>query len=348
MTALQPGALHPDASGHADLGDAVLGDGPAEPLRVPTCVVLFITSHGLSRLKGWLRDEWARGGLRIITCVERLDSCFDFEAEDPLFGSEASDDLSWPIYTAHERDGVFVVPPKGVSVAEWAADEPSFAPRPPLTRGLADASEHAVVHALLSDADIATIVKLGEAALLAQAADAPDTIDLFASNAPTDAEDYFHNSSANAEHRVAHLHRDDLLQQHEGGRLLERVLSAVRRADAQHWRLLVGRPCSVRSAEYHVYSSGGSVADPEHRDQGSLLTLTALLTPPEACVSGGELLMATSADESVPMVHVALGRGDGCVFVSEKRHNVTRVAGARASFVVELWDGPPNTFNRHS
>ena len=87
---------------------------------------------------------------------------------------------------------------------------------------------------------------------------------------------------------------------------------------------------------------------PEHRDQGSLLTLTVLLSQPDVCVAGGELRLATSPEREQPMVAVPLKRGDGCVFVSERRHNVTRLTGERRSLVIELWDGPPNEFNRHS
>ena len=49
-------------------------------------------------------------------------------------------------------------------------------------------------------------------------------------------------------------------------------------------RLLVegGRAVGVRSAELHIYGVGGAVSDPQHRDMGSLLTLSALLTPPDA------------------------------------------------------------------
>ena len=39
-------------------------------------------------------------------------------------------------------------------------------------------------------------------------------------------------------------------------------------------------PNQVRSAELHYYAAGGSVADPAHRDQGSLLTLSVLLSEP--------------------------------------------------------------------
>ena len=163
---LQPGALRPmDDPEHARLGEALL-HGEAEPaLRSPTCVVLFITSHGLSRLRSWLRDEWARGGLRIITCVERLDSCFDFEAEDPLFGDEheAAAALPLPIYTAHEADGVFVVPPLGTSLEEWAADEEAWGPHPALSPAEADASDPEVLRGVLTPEDIRALNDLAEA-----------------------------------------------------------------------------------------------------------------------------------------------------------------------------------------
>ena len=349
LTALPPGSLRPDGNAsHVEL-EAPRGGGEPLRARAPTVCVLFITSHGLSRLKGWLRQEWARGGLRIITCVERLDSCFDFEAEDPLFGQEDADsETPWPLYTAHERDGVFVVPPLGTSVDAWAAAEEAWIPRPPLTPAEADASAHIVLRGLLDDKEIDRLCALGESVLRDQAHDAPCSLDLFeSSEAHTSAEDYFHNSEDNAEHRVAHLHRDGAMQRVEG-RLLDRILAAVRRADATRFGLLVGRPSSLRSAEYHTYSSGGSVGDPEHRDHGSLLTLTVLLSAADECVAGGGLLMANAAAHDAPMTPVALTRGDGCLFASEKRHNVTPVVGHRRSFVLELWAGPPTQFNRHS
>ena len=86
---------------------------------------------------------------------------------------------------------------------------------------------------------------------------------------------------------------------------------------------------------------GGSVADPGHRDQGSLLTLSVLLSEPGSC-EGGQLTTAGGR------VH-ELRRGDGVLFVSEQRHNVSTLeAGVRRSFVVELWGRPPTARNRHS
>ena len=51
------------------------------------------------------------------------------------------------------------------------------------------------------------------------------------------------------------------------------------------------RPHAVRSAELHYYAAGGSVADPGHRDQGSLITLSVLLSDPSE-YQGGVLTTA--------------------------------------------------------
>ena len=47
--------------------------------------------------------------------------------------------------------------------------------------------------------------------------------------------------------------------------------------------------------------------------------------------------------------HTSIACGDAIVFDSERRHNVTAVLdGTRTSLVVELWEGPDNTRDRHS
>ena len=116
----------------------------------------------------------------------------------------------------------------------------------------------------------------------------------------------------------------------------------------------------MRSAEYHRYRTGGSVADPEHRDSGSLLTLSVLLCHPDD-YTGGEFTCWSAASDGPSEVGArtarkgaeptlrtpVLERGSGVLFVSEKRHNVLPVAsGERRSLVIEVWDRPPNTFNR--
>ena len=106
---------------------------------------------------------------------------------------------------------------------------------------------------------------------------------------------------------------------------------------------------AIRSAELHTYRPGGSVADPQHRDCGSLVTLSVLLSPP-ADYSGAQFMYwrADAARGTEEVLRPALGRGDGVLFASEKRHNVTPLlTGRRRSFVLELWAGATNQHNRH-
>ena len=65
------------------------------------------------------------------------------------------------------------------------------------------------------------------------------------------------------------------------------------------------------------------------------------------CASEGDHVQLEGAQPVRKLAEAPLKRGDGCLFVSERRHNVTRIDGCRKSFVIELWDGPPTEFNRH-
>ena len=84
--------------------------------------------------------------------------------------------------------------------------------------------------------------------------------------------------------------------------------------------------------------------DSTHRDMGSIVTMSVLLTEPHDMV-GGEMVTWTKGI----LVKHHLGCGDAIVFHSEARHNVARVVhGVRHSLVVELWDHPTNThLNRY-
>jgi hypothetical protein len=171
-----------------------------------------------------------------------------------------------------------------------------------------------------------------------------DSFDLFDEEALLKAEDALH---AAREHRVVHLHRKGALQT-QLPRLLERVLARIRRADASRWRLLAGRTVGVRSAELHIYQPGGGVTDPQHRDAGSLLTLSVLLTPPAEFAGGQLSLTHVGGDATTSAICPSLGCGDGVLFASEKRHNVSTLEqGERRTFIIELWEGPTNEHNRH-
>jgi len=86
---------------------------------------------------------------------------------------------------------------------------------------------------------------------------------------------------------------------------------------------------------------------PQHRDMGSLLTLSVLLTPPSE-FQGAEFLIRGLREEGGAAAS-AVGVGDALLFPSEKRHNVSELReGERRSFVIELWQGAANSRNRHA
>lgn len=89
----------------------------------------------------------------------------------------------------------------------------------------------------------------------------------------------------------------------------------------------------VRTVELHHYAAGGGLVDPGHRDCGSELTLSILLSDPED-VSGGDFV---TYREGKAYAH-KMERGDAILFNSQKLHNISTVnSGFRKSLVVELW-----------
>lgn len=90
----------------------------------------------------------------------------------------------------------------------------------------------------------------------------------------------------------------------------------------------------VRTIELHHYSAGGGLIIPGHRDCGSALTISVLLSDP-ASVEGGDFV--TYDREGEPVAH-GMGRGDAILFDSEDLHNISTVTGGvRQSLVVELY-----------
>lgn len=89
----------------------------------------------------------------------------------------------------------------------------------------------------------------------------------------------------------------------------------------------------VRTVELHHYGVGGGLVTPGHRDCGSELTISVLLSDPTA-VSGGDFV---TYRDGVPVAH-KMGKGDAILFNSEMLHNISTVtSGVRKSLVVELW-----------
>lgn len=318
-----------------------LSEGVA-PLPVPTVVLIFITGHGLVALADWLHRAWrlASHGIRILTCVEALDTARDYNQ-----GVFADTNLqNWEVYRdpLHARYGVFVVPPVGCSLKAWECERPTPVPT---SRCVGEESQPVPVHGLLSAEDIVSVQACVDA-LAADSALAEGDEDVLASalfgegDAWSLAEDAMHGMR---EHRVLHLHREGV-DASALRHIRAKLLRAMFQLDGRHWGLLRGRAVFVRSFEHHGYEPGGSVMDPEHVDGGSLLTITVLLARSADC-EGGILRTCT---RGVWHDHVDVEPGDAVVFVSEKRHNVTPItAGTRKSLVMELWESGVTRRNRH-
>jgi len=137
----------------------------------PTVLLLFITGHGLSALSGWLKREWetAAKPFAIVTCVEALDTCVDVaglhaasaaNGGNPLF-DQATNPHDWAVYrdATHAKYGVFVTPPRGVSLTEWAATKPKPAAADPAAVALATPR---VARGIFDEADVASVEALVE------------------------------------------------------------------------------------------------------------------------------------------------------------------------------------------
>ena len=137
-------------------------------------------------------------------------------------------------------------------------------------------------------------------------------------------------------HEVLYLHRDGFFAR-EYAALCERLTAAMRAALPRAQRL------EVRCVELHTYGVGGGLTIPDHRDLGSELSLSALLSDARA-FDGGRFVTYDAA--GAPVVH-ELDRGDAVVFASDQVHHVATVSrGERRALVVELWAGPATNHDR--
>lgn len=110
---------------------------------------------------------------------------------------------------------------------------------------------------------------------------------------------------------------------------------------ADHFYSLFFSLLQVRCIELHHYVEGGGLLESGHRDSGSMLTMSVLLSEPgaEGDHQGGEFVTYV---EGLPIVH-ELHRGDAILFPSEALHNVLTVThGLRQALVIELWTEPTN------
>lgn len=143
---------------------------------------------------------------------------------------------------------------------------------------------------------------------------------------------------------TTYLHTGGALQT-AAPHLLAKLLAGVEEADKTlgvlcHARAAGGgTQLAVRTAEVHEVRPGGELGDPDHADQGSLLTLDVMLSEPGEDFEGGAFV---ARDVSGTWATGADGwrRGGALVFPSHKAHNVRPVvAGKRCVFVLEVWQG---------
>jgi hypothetical protein len=150
-----------------------------------------------------------------------------------------------------------------------------------------------------------------------------------------------HHFAWTDEHVVLYMHNDDWFVQ-----TLPVLWSLIRGAmESRPWmgggvpvldEAWVGSEQSmkhVRCIELHHYAVGGGLVTPGHRDCGSALTISVLLSDP-AEVSGGDFV---TYREGTPIAH-KMEQGDAILFNSEDLHNISTVTGGmRQSIVVELY-----------
>ena len=161
-------------------------------------------------------------------------------------------------------------------------------------------------------------------------------------------------------HTILYLHRERFLQTHAPAQQLWQKLDQAVRSPPKEWSppgaplpwTAKARSLSVRCIELHSYAPGAGLVDPNHRDEGSVLSISVLLSDPDLVGGGGRFV--TFDDEpgaehtGEPIVH-ELAKGDAILFRSQDRHNVSTVtSGIRQSLVIEMWDAETNITDRFS
>ena len=176
----------------------------------------------------------------------------------------------------------------------------------------AEATPPAKLRGVLSDAEISEVLRLAD-------------------GCPPDAVVSYGDA-----HEVRYLHRAAPRSSH----LIERLIAAMRASEICGGS---GGALRVRCIELHTYAVGGGLMERGHRDKGSAISLSALLTAP----GGGGAFTTWDADGGA--VEHALRPGDAVVFASERTHNVSLVtSGTRQTVVIELWEGDANARDRYS
>jgi hypothetical protein len=156
----------------------------------------------------------------------------------------------------------------------------------------------------------------------------------------TDISVFGHDVCFSADHVALNLHRDGHLAR-AFPTLATKIIAGMR-TQPGHW-CDPALELNVRCVEFHTYHVGGGLMTEGHKDHGSMLSMSILLSDAEA-VEGGRLMTWHCG---VAHRHV-MQRGDALLFPSLKTHNVSPITrGVRLALVIELWRGETNTTNRY-
>jgi hypothetical protein len=133
--------------------------------------------------------------------------------------------------------------------------------------------------------------------------------------------------------------------------LLDQLADEMRahdpRAACKHAEVADEASLAVRCVELHTYQVCACLMERDHKDSGSTLSMSVVLSDPSQ-LEGGKFLTWAGKERDTPVVHEC-GRGDGVLFRSEDYHNVSKVTkGTRQTLVMELWAGAKNKVDRNA
>ena len=169
------------------------------------------------------------------------------------------------------------------------------------------------------------------------------------STAAKDATQYAYDVQYGKSHVALNLHRDGHFQR-VCPKLLYKINAAMRSQPSMFLSPLVD--LNVRCIEFHTYTAGDGLSTQGHRDQGSVFTISILLSETHE-FDGGTFLTCdrskhpkSAADGTY--VHHRISKGDAILFHSEKMHNVAPItSGLRNALIIELWLKATNVKDRH-
>ena len=154
----------------------------------------------------------------------------------------------------------------------------------------------------------------------------------------TNISPFGHHTAFSESHVALHMHRCNYFGAH-----LPALLSKLTTGMCSHFpHMCDPAALRVRCIEAHAYAKGGGLMTDGHKDYGSVLTMSILLS--HADEMGGGTLHTWHEGLAVP---AAMERGSALIFPSLKTHNVSPITfGKRMTLVVELWTGPTNQKTR--